>query len=109
MLTSTAAVAIRRTITTVVFVIAGLTFAFSFGTGWALGVQLGVPGWVAPLVAPAVDLSVVGLLAALHYLRAQGVSSRLLGPRWLLIFCGLVTVALDTGAPMSLMGGIGQA
>jgi hypothetical protein len=38
---------VRRTVTSVVFIIAGLSFAFGFGNGWALGVQLGVPGWIA--------------------------------------------------------------
>jgi hypothetical protein len=66
--TGPAAVAIQWSVTVVVFVIAGLTFAFGFGNGYAVGVMLGVPGWIAPLVAPAVDLSVVALLASLQYL-----------------------------------------
>jgi hypothetical protein len=64
----------------------GLSFAFRFGNGWSLGLWLDVPGWIAPLVAPAVDLSVVALLAALQYLRANGVKGRLVGPRLLLVF-----------------------
>lgn len=99
---------IRTAVTTVVFVIAGLTFAFGFGNGYAVGVQLGVPSWIAPLVAPAVDLTVVALLASLQYLRAQGVEGKLVGPRLLLGFSGLATLAMNTAHPL-LVGDYGQA
>lgn len=98
--TGPAAVAVRRAVTVTVLTTAALTFVFGFGNGWAIGVQLGVPAWIAPLTAPAVDLSVVGLLVAIHVLRAQGVQDRLLGPRLLLGFTGLVTLALNTTAPI---------
>ena len=107
-LTDASAALIRRGLTAVVFIIAGLSFAFGFGNGWLLGLALGVPGWIAPLVAPAVDLSVVALLAALHYLRARGVSGRLAGPRLLLIGCGVITFALNTMRSV-LAGAIGRA
>lgn len=100
--------AMRRVVTTVVFTIAGLTFAFGFGNGYAVGLMLGVPGWIAPLVAPAVDLSVVALLASLQYLRAQGVTGTLVGPRVLLGFSGLATLAMNTAHPI-LIGDYGQA
>ncbi|MBE1574305.1 hypothetical protein ACFORH_34840 [Amycolatopsis roodepoortensis] len=45
-------------------VIVGLTFLFGFGNVLAFGLRLGVSGRVAPLVAPAVDLSVLALLGA---------------------------------------------
>jgi hypothetical protein len=99
-LTTRSAVLVRRTITFVVLVIAGLSFAFGFGNGYLLGLQLGVSGWIAPLVAPAVDLSVIGLLACLHYVRTQGITDRLLGPRAMLVFCGGVTFALNTARPI---------
>ncbi|MFI6401495.1 SpdA protein [Streptomyces sp. NPDC050548] len=83
-----------------VFIIAGLAFVFGFGNGWLLGVRLGVPGWIAPLVAPAVDLSVMALLATMQYLRANAATGRLVGPRLLLAFCGLVTLALNTAYPI---------
>ncbi|KLL09512.1 hypothetical protein FrCorBMG51_24415, partial [Protofrankia coriariae] len=51
-----------RLVTVIVGVVVALTFLFGFGNVLALGLRLGVPMWVAPLVAPAVDLSVVGLL-----------------------------------------------
>ncbi|WP_222854103.1 hypothetical protein [Fodinicola acaciae] len=106
--TDTAAGIIRWTVTVVAAVIATLTFCFGFGNVWHLALQLGVPGWVAPLVAPAVDLSVAGLLVALQYLRAKGVRTRLLGPRGLLLFCGVATLALNTAEPM-LAGAYGRA
>lgn len=99
---------VRRTVTGVVFVIAACAFAFGFGNGWALGVQLGVPGWIAPLVAPAVDLSVVALLATVQFLRSHGLGGRLVGPRLLLVICGLITFALNTARPI-LAGQIGRA
>lgn len=106
--TGRAAVMMRRVVTAVVIVIAGLTFSFGFGNGWALGDQLGAPGWIAPLVAPAVDLSVVGLLAAMQYLRTNGYDGRLLGPRLLLLFSGAATLAMNTAHPI-ITGAYGQA
>ncbi|MEV8064170.1 hypothetical protein AB0P37_49315 [Streptomyces antimycoticus] len=52
--------------------VVGLTFLFGFGNVWTLALRLGVPPWVAPLVAPAVDLSVLGLLLGTRYLALQG-------------------------------------
>lgn len=106
--TGGAARAVRRTVTTVVFVIASLAFAFGFGNGWALGLQLGVPGWIAPLVAPAVDLSVIALLATVQFLRSHGLGGRLTGPRLLLVVCGLITFALNTARPI-IAGEVGRA
>jgi hypothetical protein len=34
--------------------------------------RLGVPVWVAPLVAPAVDLSILGLLLGTRHLVVRG-------------------------------------
>jgi hypothetical protein len=90
------AVLVRRTITFVVFVIAGLAFAFSFGNGLALGIALGVPHWIAALVTPAVDLSVAALIISIQYIRAEGIVSRLYGPRALLGLCGMTTLAINT-------------
>lgn len=98
---------IRRVVTTAVLVIAVLSFAFGFGNGWQLGLSLGVPGWIAPLVAPAVDLSVIALLASVQYLRAGGLGGRLVEPRLLLVFCGLVTFALNTARPI-MAGQLGR-
>src|SRR5689334_23008973 len=104
--TDSAAVGLRRAITVVVFTIAGLTFAFGFGNGWSLGLLLGVRSWIAPLVAPAVDLSVVALLASMQYLRSTGVTGRLVGARLLLVFSGTATLGLNTAHPL-LVGAYG--
>jgi hypothetical protein len=72
-------------------------FGFSFGNVLALGRYLGVPEWVAWLVAPAVDLTVVGLIVGVRYLSLRGVEGRRLRPaRLLLIAAGLATWALNT-------------
>jgi hypothetical protein len=106
--TGRAAVMMRRAVTAVVFIIAGLTFCFGFGSGYAVGVRLGVPGWIAPLVAPSLDLSVVALLASMQYLRTNGYGGRLLGPRLLLLFSGTATLAMNTAHPI-IIGAYGQA
>ncbi len=99
---------IRLVITTAVLVIAVLTFAFGFGNGWKLGLSLGVPGWIAPLLALAVDLSVMALLASLRFLRAHGVGGRLVAARLLLVLSGLITFAINT-AHAILTAHVGQA
>lgn len=55
-------------------VVIALTFLFGFGNVLNLALRLGVPMYVAPLVAPAVDLSVLGLLLGTRYLALQGAS-----------------------------------
>jgi hypothetical protein len=91
----------RTTITVVVAVIAALAFVFSFGNVWALALRLGVPRPIAPLIAPMVDLSVVGLLVALHHLAAHGTDpAHLRSATRLMHLCGLLTVALNTAEPL---------
>ncbi|WP_250401687.1 DUF2637 domain-containing protein [Streptomyces cellostaticus] len=99
----------RRTVTVVMAVIAVLAFVFSFGNVWALALRLGVPRPIAPLIAPMVDLSVVGLLVALRFLALRGVPEHDLkaGTR-LLHLCGLLTLALNTAEPL-LTGRYGRA
>ncbi|OHV40900.1 hypothetical protein BCD49_39180 [Pseudofrankia sp. EUN1h] len=62
-----------RIVTVIVGIVVVLTFCFGFGNVLALGLRLGVPVWVAPLVAPAVDLSVVALLLSTRHLALHGV------------------------------------
>ncbi|WPB91412.1 hypothetical protein [Streptomyces malaysiensis] len=89
--------------------VVGLTFLFGFGTVWTLAVRLGVPPWVALLVAPAVDLSVLGLLLGNRYLALQGANREQLRPaRRLLIFSSLMTLALNVTDPL-LAGQNGKA
>ncbi len=96
-------------VTVIMVVVVGLTFAFGFGNVWQLGLRLGVPIWVAPLVAPAVDLSVVGLLLGTRHLALQGAPAELLGPaRRLLVFSSVVTLALNIAEPV-IAGDYGKA
>ncbi|MFI5759126.1 DUF2637 domain-containing protein [Streptomyces sp. NPDC051569] len=91
----------RTTITVVMAVIAALAFVFSFGNVWALALRLGVPHPIAPLIAPMVDLSVVGLLVALHHLAAHGTApAHLRSATRLMHLCGLLTLALNTAQPL---------
>ncbi|MCZ9346648.1 DUF2637 domain-containing protein [Streptomyces sp. TRM76130] len=99
----------RHTVTVVMAVIAVLAFVFSFGNVWALALRLGVPRPIAPLIAPMVDLSVVGLLIALRYLALRGVpKTELKAGTRLLHLCGLLTLALNTAEPL-LTGRYGRA
>ncbi|MDO0926015.1 DUF2637 domain-containing protein [Streptomyces sp. TG1A-8] len=99
----------RRTVTVVMAVIAALAFVFSFGNVWALALRLGVPRPIAPLIAPMVDLSVVGLLVALRFLAMRGVpKAELRSGTRLLHLCGLLTLALNTAEPL-LTGRYGRA
>ncbi|MET9219955.1 DUF2637 domain-containing protein [Streptomyces sp. NPDC003300] len=91
----------RTTITVVMAVIAALAFVFSFGNVWTLALRLGIPRPIAPLIAPMVDLSVVGLLVALHHLAAHGTDPvHLRSATRLMHLCGLLTVALNTAEPL---------
>ncbi|GAA3042484.1 hypothetical protein GCM10020229_79300 [Kitasatospora albolonga] len=92
----------RVTITAVMAVIASLAFVFSFGNVWALALRLGVPHPIAPLIAPMVDLSVVGLLVALHHLTLSGTEAEHLAPaRRLMHLCGFLTLALNVAEPIA--------
>lgn len=99
----------RHTVTVVMAAIAVLAFVFSFGNVWALALRLDVPRPIAPLIAPMVDLSVVGLLVALRFLALRGVpEAELKAGTRLLHLCGLLTLALNTAEPL-LAGRYGRA
>jgi hypothetical protein len=51
---------------------AGLTFLFGFGHVLSLALRLGVSVWVAPLVAPGVDLSILVCYLAIRHLALNG-------------------------------------
>jgi hypothetical protein len=73
-----------------------------------LALRLGVPGYVAPLVAAAVDLSVLGLVA-IRELAVRGAPVReVRAARRLLLFASLVTLALNVAEP-ALAGNPGKA
>ncbi len=91
----------QRTVTVVMAVIAALAFVFSFGNVWSLALRLGVPRPVAPLIAPMVDLSVVGLLVALRYLSLRGIEAReMKSASRLMHLSGLLTLALNIAEPL---------
>lgn len=92
----------QRTVTVVMVVIAALAFVFSFGNVWSLALRLGVPAPIAPLIAPMVDLSVVGLLVALRYLSLRGVPpEQMKAATRLMHVSGLLTLALNIAEPIA--------
>ena len=85
-----------QTVTVIMGVVVGLTFMFGFGNVLNLALQLGVPVWVAPLVAPAVDLSILGLLLGTRHLALAGASAEVLRPAPRLpIFASVVTLRIE--------------
>ncbi|WP_155547242.1 hypothetical protein [Amycolatopsis sp. A23] len=98
-----------QAVTVIMGVVVGLTFLFGFGNVLNLALRLGVPVWVAPLVAPAVDLSILGLLLGSRQLALAGVTPAQLRPaRRLLIFASVVTLALNVAEPV-IAGQYGKA
>lgn len=96
---------ILRSVTVIAGIVVALTFLFGFGNVFNLALRLGVPMWVAPLVAPAVDLSILGLLLGTRHLTLIGAPAEVLRPaRRLLIFASLVTLALNVADPLCRRG-----
>jgi len=92
----------RRAVTGVTAAIVAMAFAFSLGNVTRLCLDLGITGWIAWLVGPAVDLSVIGLLAGMRFLSLHGYTdAQLAGLHRMLRFCGLLTLALNTGGSLS--------
>jgi hypothetical protein len=91
----------RRAVTGVTASIVVLTFAFSLGNVTRLCLDLGITAWVAWLVGPAVDLSVVGLLTGMRFLSLHGYTDVQLSKlRRMLRFCGILTLALNTSGAL---------
>jgi hypothetical protein len=92
----------RRAVTAVTVAIVLMTFAFSLGNVTRLCVNLGITAWIAWLVGPAVDLSVVGLLTGMRFLSLHGYTpAELVSLRRMLRFCGLLTLALNTAGSIA--------
>lgn len=92
----------RAAVTTITLLIAALSFAFCFGNSHDLCISLGLDGWIAWLIGPSVDLSVIGLLVAVRYLASAGYTGAdLAKPRRLLVLCGLLTLALNTAEALT--------
>jgi hypothetical protein len=98
-----------QAVTAIMGTVVGLTFLFGFGNVLNLALRLGVPVWVAPLVAPAVDLSILGLLLGTRHLALHGATPDQLRPaRRLLIFASIATLALNIADPL-VTGAYGKA
>jgi hypothetical protein len=92
----------RQAVTAVTIAIVVMTFAFSLGNVTRLCLNLGITAWIAWLVGPAVDLSVVGLLTGMRYLSLHGYApAQLAALRRMLRFCGLLTLALNTAGSIA--------
>ena len=91
----------RRAVTVVTAAIVVMTFAFSLGNVTRLCLDLGITAWIAWLVAPAVDLSVIGLLTGMRFLSLHGYTDAQLATlQRMLRFCGLLTLALNTAGAL---------
>ena len=91
----------RRAITVITTAIVVMSFAFSLGNVTRLCLDLGITAWIAWLVAPAVDLSVVGLLTGIRFLSLHGYTdSQLAKPRYMMRFCGALTLVLNTAGAL---------
>lgn len=87
----------RRAVTVITASIVAMSFAFSLGNVTRLCLDLGITAWIAWLVGPAVDLSVVGLLTGMRFLSLHGYTdAQLARLQRMLRFCGLLTLALNT-------------
>lgn len=93
--------AVARFVTVTMGLVIGLTFLFGFGNVWTLALKLQVPAFVAPLIAPAVDLTVLGLLVGTRHLALSGASDDMLRPaRRLLLAASVVTLLLNVADPV---------
>ena len=93
--------ALTRRAVTVITAIVVMSFAFSLGNVTRLCLDLGITAWIAWLVAPAVDLSVAGLLTAIRFLSLHGYAdSQLAKARYMLRFCGILTLVLNTAGAL---------
>jgi hypothetical protein len=85
-------------VTASVLLVLASAFGFSFGNVHALCAQLGVPDPWAWLVAPTVDVAVIGLLVGVRYLALHGRGRAELRPaRRLLAAAGVATWGLNAG------------
>lgn len=93
---------VSRAVTAIIAAVVGLTFLFGFGNVLSLALRLGVPVWVAPLIAPAVDLSILGLLLATWHLALHGASMEDLRPlRRFALLVSATSLALNVSGPAS--------
>ncbi len=94
--------AVRRFVTVLAVTVGGLCFLFSLGNVYQLAVDLELWVWIRPLVAPAVDLSLVALVVGIRFLARRGVSDReLRRPRLFMLAVGLAAWALNTAGAVA--------
>jgi hypothetical protein len=94
--------AVRRFVTVLAVTVGGLCFAFSAGNVYQLAVDLQLWAWIRPLVAPAVDLTLVAVLVGVRFLAVRGVGDReLRRPRLFLLAVGLAAWALNTAGALA--------
>jgi hypothetical protein len=92
----------RRAVTVITASIVAMAFAFSLGNVTRLCLDLGITAWIAWLVGPAVDLSVIGLLTGMRFLSLHGYTDTQLAKlQRMLRFCGLLTLALNTAGALA--------
>jgi hypothetical protein len=93
---------VRRFVTVLAVTVGGLCFLFSLGNVYQLAVDLELWVWIRPLVAPAVDLSLVALVVGIRFLARRGVSGReLRRPRLFMLAVGLAAWALNTAGAVA--------
>ncbi|MGD0247202.1 MAG: hypothetical protein ABSB59_43715 [Streptosporangiaceae bacterium] len=87
----------RRAITVITAAIVTMALAFSVVNVTRLCLDLGVIAWIAWLIGPSVDLSVIGLLTGIRFLSLHNYTdAQLARLHRFLRFCGLLTLALNT-------------
>ena len=100
----------RRVVTVSGVIVVLMTFLFSFGNVLNLGLYLGVPETVAWLVAPALDVTVIGLVVGIRHLSMHGASGETLKPvRIMLIMAGIATLVLNTADALLVRNHFGAA
>jgi hypothetical protein len=88
--------------TFVLTVVLGLVF--SFGNVWHLARDIGVQGFVSPLIGPVVDFTALGLLVVVPWLLLAGVPAQRMKPaNRLMALAGLLTLVLNS-APSAIKG-----
>jgi hypothetical protein len=93
---------VRRFVTVLAVTVGGLCFLFSAGNVYQLAVDLQLWAWIRPLVAPAVDLSLVALVVGIRFLARRGLSgAELRRPRLFLLAVGLAAWALNTAGAVA--------
>jgi hypothetical protein len=91
----------RRAVTAITVAIVAMALAFSVVNVTRLCLDLDVTAWIAWLIGPSVDLSVIGLMTGIRFLSLHGYNEdRLAKLNRFLRFCGLLTLALNTAGAL---------